>query len=357
MERLKDLREQKWAWAVVGLVVGLALGLLYAWVLSPVEWKDASPSLLSEPYRQEWLRMAIDSYAANRDADLALTRYQALGDVGEVSLQGVAANPDGVDTTAIQNFNAVISILEGGSATTGGTAVPGAEPTPETKAGAAASKLIVPVCGATFLIGVLLAAALVLRNRMASRTPRAQAVVGPQAGGEEDSMAPRATGPAAARRAQAAVTTPAQEPLATFRTIYTLGDDLYDDSFSIESAAGDFLGECGVGIGDMVGVGEPKKVSALEVWLFDKNDIQTVTKVLMSRYAHNDDATRSRLSAKGDPILASSGEVIRLQTASLEVEARLVDFKYGEGPLPPESYFERVTIELRAWPRGSLTRS
>jgi hypothetical protein len=355
MERLKELREQKWAWAVVGVIVGLVLGLLYAWVISPVEWKDASPSLLSEPYRQEWMRMAIDSYAANRDADLALTRYQALGERGPASLQGVAAEPGSVGATAIQNFNAVISILEGGSTTSEGTAVPGAEPTPETKAGAAASKLVVPVCGATLLMGVLLAAALVLRNRMASKAPRAQAVVGPQTA--EDEQAAARTGGTAPRKAQAAVTAPAQDPLATFRTIYTLGDDLYDDSFSIESAAGDFLGECGVGVGDMVGVGEPKKVSALEVWLFDKNDIQTVTKVLMSRYAYNDEATRARLSAKGDPILANSGEVIRLQTASLEVEARLVDFKYGEGPLPTESYFERVTIELRAWPRGSLMRS
>jgi hypothetical protein len=351
MERLKDLREQKWAWAVVGVVAGLALGLLYAWVISPVEWKDASPSLLSEPYRQEWMRMAIDSYAANRDADLALTRYQALGDQGAASLQGVAAEPGSVGATTIQNFNAVISILEGESPSTESTAVPGAEPTPETKAGAAASKFVLPVCGATLLMGVLLAAALVLRNRIVSKAPRAQAVVGPQAA-EEEAAAPRAGGAAVAARKA-----PAQDPLATFRTIYTLGDDLYDDSFSIESAAGDFLGECGVGIGDMVGVGEPKKVSALEVWLFDKNDIQTVTKVLMSRYAHNDEATRARLSAKGDPVLANSGEVIRLQTASLEVEARLVDFKYGEGPLPPESYFERVTIELRAWPRGSMMRS
>ncbi len=355
MERLKGLLEQKWAWAVAGLIAGLALGLLYAWVISPVEWKDASPSLLSEPYRQEWMRMAINSYAANRDADLALTRYQALGELGQASMQGVAAKPGSVSTTAIQNFNAVISILEGEPTTSGGTAVPGAEPTPATKAGASASKLVVPVCGVTLLMGILLAAALVLRNRMATRAPRAQAVVGPQSADEEPAAA-RAAG-ATARKAQAAVTAPAQEPLATFRTIFTLGDDLYDDSFSIESAAGDFLGECGVGIGDMVGVGEPKKVSALEVWLFDKNDIQTVTKVLMSRYAFNDETTRARLSAKGDPILATSGEVIRLQTASLEVEARLVDFKYGEGPLPPESYFERVTIELRAWPRGTLARS
>jgi hypothetical protein len=163
-------------------------------------------------------------------------------------------------------------------------------------------------------------------------------------------------GPVGPPFAQAAAPAPAavsgEQPLATFRTIYSIGDDLYDDSFSIESAAGDFLGECGVGIGDVIGVGEPKKVSAFEVWLFDKNDIQTVTKVLMSRYAFNDEATSARLAAKGDPVQAMSGGVVSLETASLEVEARIVDLKYGEAPLPPESFFERVTIELRAWPRG-----
>jgi len=356
MDWFKDLQERMWVWAVAGLVVGLAFGLLFAWVISPVQWTDASPSLLSEPYRLDWMRMAIDSYAANRNADLALSRYQAVGEAGPATLQGVAADPGSVGATAIQNFNAVISILQGGVPGVGETPVPGAQPTPATRAGAVASKMILPVCGVTLLMGLLLAAALILRNRMGAKTPRPQAVVG--VGGEEEKAAPAArTGGSAARRAAAPMAPPAQDPLATFRTIYTLGDDLYDDSFSIESAAGDFLGECGVGIGDMVGVGEPKKVSAFEVWLFDKNDIQTVTKVLMSRYAFNDEATRSRLSAKGDPVLSNSGEVIRLQTASLEVEARIVDFKYGEGPLPPESYFERLTIELRAWPRGTLARS
>jgi hypothetical protein len=140
------------------------------------------------------------------------------------------------------------------------------------------------------------------------------------------------------------------EPLATFRTIYTLGDDMYDDSFSVESPAGDFLGECGVGIGDVIGVGEPNKIAAFEVWLFDKNDIQTVTKVLMSEYTFNDEETRTRLSAKGDPVLAQPGAVVELSTASLMVEARVVDLNYGEGALPPNSFFDRLTIELRAWP-------
>ena len=81
-------------------------------------------------------------------------------------------------------------------------------------------------------------------------------------------------------------------------TTYMAGDDLYDDSFSIDSPSGEFLGECGVGISDTIGVGDPKKVTAFEVWLFDKNDIQTVTKVLMSEHAFNDAAIRQRLAPR-----------------------------------------------------------
>ena len=142
------------------------------------------------------------------------------------------------------------------------------------------------------------------------------------------------------------------EPIATFRSTYSIGDDLYDDSFSIESPTGDFLGECGVGIGDIIGVGEPKKVSAFEVWLFDKNDIQTVTQVLMSDFAYHDDESLSRLSAKGDPVLAENGGLLELVTESLRLEARIVDITFGEGALPSGSYFERMAIELTAWKVG-----
>jgi hypothetical protein len=89
----------------------------------------------------------------------------------------------------------------------------------------------------------------------------------------------------------------------------------------------------------------------MEVWLFDKNDIQTVTKVLMSQHAFDDSTARSRLAAKGDPVLVESGGIVELDTESLQIEARVVDFVYGEGVLPPRSFFERVTIELRAYHR------
>ena len=68
-------------------------------------------------------------------------------------------------------------------------------------------------------------------------------------------------------------------------TTYVMGDDLYDGSISIDTQGGDFLGEYGVGVSEIIGVGDPKKVTALEIWLFDKNDIKTATKVLMSAHA------------------------------------------------------------------------
>jgi hypothetical protein len=144
---------------------------------------------------------------------------------------------------------------------------------------------------------------------------------------------------------------PSALPVAQFMTTYALGDDLYDDSFSIDAPTGEFLGECGVGISETVGVGEPKRVTAFEVWLFDKNDIQTVTKVIMSEHAHRDEKLRMRLESKGELVLAEPGKQILLETATLQLEARIIDMAYGEGPAPDLSFFERVTLELAIWPK------
>lgn len=338
MSMMDGLTQRRWLLPGIALIIGISLGLAYAWVINPVRWVDGTPEQLRADVQRDYLRMAIDSYSINRDVDLAIERYQSLGSRAQQTLEEIGANPGEAKPTDIQNFRAVVEIFK-----------PSVEPQSTSAPGggvASASRLLLPVCGGTILLGLVLGAVYIFRDRFRLR--------GAPTMSEEEAQARMnlGTGPVPPSRQPAPAADKSQEPLATFRTIYSLGEDLYDDSFSIESSTGDFLGECGVGIGDVIGAGDPKKVSALEVWLFDKNDIQTVTKVLMSRYAFQDDPTHNRLAAKGDPALAESGSVINLQTASLEVEARVVDLVYGEGALPPESFFERATIELRAWARG-----
>jgi hypothetical protein len=346
MDALNDLLQRKWLLVVVGLVMGIVIGLGYAWVIDPVDWVNGLPEQLREDLREDYLRMVIDSYSVNNDVDIAVSRYQNLGKYATDTLEKVGENPGNIEVNALQNFRAAVEIFvpEGSEqGTTGGTS------TPSIDGDLVGSILRVApyFCGITAVIVVIAIVVIVLRRKTEveedySSQPFEQEYQYEYEYEQEPAeLDLRFTEPLEGH-----------EPLATFRTIYSLGDDLYDDSFSVEAPTGDFLGECGVGIGDIIGVGDPKKVSAFEVWLFDKNDIQTVTKVLMSNYAYNDEDTRNRLAAKGDPILAESGGIIELGTASLRVEARVVDLTYGEGALPSGSFFERIAIELRAWYLG-----
>jgi hypothetical protein len=146
-----------------------------------------------------------------------------------------------------------------------------------------------------------------------------------------------------------------QPPLGHWFTTYELGEDTYDESFSIETQMGEFLGECGVGISEMIGVGDPAKVTAFEVWLFDKSDIRTVTKVLMSEHAYQDEALRARLASKGEAVLVEPGSPFVLETSGLQVRIDVTELVYGDDEMPAGSFFSKLTVELVATtkPAGS----
>ena len=103
-----------------------------------------------------------------------------------------------------------------------------------------------------------------------------------------------------------------------------------------------------MGISETIGEGEPDRVSAFEVWLFDKSDIRTVTKVLMSEYAFHDDAIRAKLAPKGEAVLAQPGSPIILETSGLRIQVDVAQLEYGEAELPPNSFFAQLVVELVA---------
>jgi hypothetical protein len=144
-------------------------------------------------------------------------------------------------------------------------------------------------------------------------------------------------------------------PVVRKMSVYLAGRGQYDESFSIEDSNDMFLGECGATIAETIGAGEPEKVTAVEVWLFDKDDyVRTVTKVLVSEYAYNDPALRSKLETKGELVLIQPGATAILETNTLHMQVRVMDMTYGTGPLPANSYFERFTLELAVWQRQGV---
>jgi len=69
-----------WRWVVpsLGLVLGLALGLVYSWVINPVQLINTYPGLLRSDYRHDWIRLAALSYVADDDLGKAQARLASI---------------------------------------------------------------------------------------------------------------------------------------------------------------------------------------------------------------------------------------------------------------------------------------
>lgn len=356
MEKIRDLfqsfSKNPLATGITGLVVGLLIGLpLLGWWLLPVKWKDLDASTLRQDIKANYLCMVVDSYKVNNDASLAKSRLEFMGISAQQSafafdsLLGGGCTYSGSDEVVV-NLKSALATLGGATAPIlDATAVP---TSPSTSTKTDLSGVFLGLLCVLFLAigGVLIYIFFFKNRRTREQVSDSSEDMESQSFGEEEGY----TAPAKVQQAVKTTATP-NGPAAHFMTTFAIGDDLYDDSFSIDAANGEFLGECGVGISDTVGVGEPKRVSAFEVWLFDKNDIQTVTKVLMSTRAINDLATRQRLASKGEPVEAHEGLQVMLETASLQLQARVVELVYGQGAMPAGSYFERLTLELAVWPK------
>jgi hypothetical protein len=315
---------------IVGAIFGL---VVLGWWLFPVSWTNASAEQLRPDLREDYLRAAIDSYSLHPDEAAAQGRLDALGDAVDQTMANVASAPGGQSVETIAHLQSML----GGSVTAATPAVsntPNAGQSSANKPLLTTGNLLTTLCGITIVLGLALAGITLFRRRQAGADrPAALKARDYTRGAEQTDFG--ASGEST--------------PLSQWMTTYLMGDDLFDDSFSIDSPAGEFMGECGVGIAETIGVGSPKRVTAFEIWLFDKNDIQTVTKVLMSSHTFRDDSARDRLSAKGEPVLSSPGVETVLETETLQMVARVVDMQYGEGALPEESFFERVTLELAVW--------
>jgi hypothetical protein len=324
----KNLLQNTRTVLILGVVLGLILGLIIGWGIWPVTYTDTTPELLRTDLQDDYLRMAVDSFARTGDQQAAVQRFNNLGKAGIPTLSRLQANPVNVDPNALQQYVNTIQAANGGQVPT----------TPAPAASGGLSSLVIIV---SLVVLVLVAVGAIYLLRLLRKGP---GTVTPVMQGAEISRQVVKTDFQSLGLAQ---------PITQTMTTYVLGDDLYDESFSIDTGGGEFLGEYGVGVSETIGVGEPKKVAALEIWLFDKNDIKTATKVLMSEHAYNDPNIRARLEPKGELVVVKPQEQVLLETATLQLLATVVDMEYGSGAMPQKSYFERITLELAVWPRSA----
>lgn len=336
---------------VLAVVLAFLFGLVWAYVLDPVIFFNADPGQLSQGWQDQWVRLVGDSYALNTanaapSAELdqntiILLRavdnpQEVVSRLGLIQIDGLAEQANPVAARAPQpSILATIRPWILGSIVVAVIAVLGS--------------LVYGFYISTMVVEPIRRS---VRRRRAGITGNAGPGITVTTIKESRKIAEQL-----AREEAAAPASTFGPPVSRHVSMY-LPTRSFDDSFAIEDARNDdeFLGECGAVVSETIGVGDQEKVTAIEVWLFDKDDfVRTLTGVFASEYAYSDPAIRSKLDPKGPVVLAQPGAVITLETNTLRFQARIVDMAYGAGPLPANSFFDKVTVELLAWRKDAAS--
>jgi hypothetical protein len=357
---------------LAGLILGCAVGSglvgLYVWQNPPVYAGGAYPNELTQNYQDHYFAMVVDSYRVNQQLNLAqerlktfdqATKIDTLGKLfvtytingqaveaqavsqlatelktaenwdpnviaAAVSQLAAEAQGDSAKLQAVNAFGAALGVVPEGAPpapTQPGeqpTVAAAAPPAAEAEGGGFSWPTLLVAC---LLLLVALGAAVWLlgrwqRNRTVTRKP-------PQPVWEGE-------GPA---------------PIKRWTGTYTLGQDNYDEFFTIETENGDFLGESGMGIMETVPGSSPKQVMAFDVGLFDKTDITTLSRVVMSEQAYNDPTIMAKVEAnpQAEAILATPGKQFTLETSAMRVEAKIEDMEYGPGG---NVFFNKLKLSL-----------
>lgn len=348
--------------AILGFVVGL---FIFGWWLTPPGFRDAGPEHLEGLHLDYYVQGLNAMYGASNNSDLLRHALCYDDDFEAVNNRLAALNSDteNPNPALAGQYDSVVNIVNGdGGCETFRTNNP---PQDAGLLGGSLGTLLSICLGALILLGLIGLLYYLMRQRSANgevrsdnferAEPREEARSFSRPKPEpEERPAAVAPPPPRLKPAQQKASSGGPTPLAGFQTTYIRGDDNFDKSFIIENANGDFLGECGVSISESIGNTDStgtRNVTAYEIWLFDKNDTHTVTRVIMSDHAYNDEGFLAKLATRGEPMLAQFDETVALETKSLIINAEVTEIEYADQD-PARSTFERFTVELSAWVKG-----
>jgi hypothetical protein len=80
----------RWLPILLALAIGITLGLVYGWVIDPVQFVDNTPETLRADFRADYVLMVAEAYHKEGNPDLAARRLAILGSVAPAQIASQA---------------------------------------------------------------------------------------------------------------------------------------------------------------------------------------------------------------------------------------------------------------------------
>jgi hypothetical protein len=109
----------RWVFIILALLAGIGLGLIYGWVIDPVDYFDLTPETLRSDYKADYVLMVAEAYKAEQDPGLAARRLAIFGsqspsDIAAIGLTNARTSgfPD-VDIVLMQELVTALQAWSG----------------------------------------------------------------------------------------------------------------------------------------------------------------------------------------------------------------------------------------------------
>ena len=317
---------------VFGILLAFAVGSLFGlvvlgWGIYPVTWTDASAMQLRPDLQNDYLRMAIESFLYRPDSGLASFRWQMLGGNAYPVYKAIEIQPQNLKLLDISRFYNAVS-------------QPGGAPQPlpsrlfstqycenVTSTAHPLTPGLIFVTAFSLLLSCGLFYVIFFRPHT---NPRKKERLSSTAGGpiiDKDKL---------------------PQPIGSYAATFAIGGEGYDSSFSINTAAGRFMGDCGVNAFACTTIGDAKVPDAYMLWVYDRMERQMAGVVLATPRAFRNASIRAKLEESGEVFMMEPEQVVFVRTAYLQVAIKINSLMYGDGAYP-KGTVQRVDFCVNAW--------
>ena len=317
---------------LLGIFLALAVGILFGlvvlgWGVFPVNWTDAAAQELRPDLKNDYLRMAIESYLFHPDAGLAALRWQSIGPGAYSIYRAIESQPQNLSPYQVERFyNAAAQpgvVLQ---------SLPSRLFPPQycesvTSTSHPLAPALIYVSAASILLSCGLLYVVFLKPRT---NPRKKERLDPFVGGQvvDENKLP--------------------EPIGRYTATFAIGGDGYDRSFSVKTVADHFMGECGVNAFSSTIIGDSKVPDGFMVWLFDRNERQIAGFVLSTPRAFGNTKLRAKLEDAGEVVLMEPEKVVSIRTTYLQATLSIASLMYGDGSYP-KGTVQRFDLNVKVW--------